>query len=415
MELLATAATGTAGFVATECRRLGLQPLAVRSDGVLLDLEPAQAAHALVHLRVATRLLLLLDDIECPDADAFYESLSRLFWPDWLDDRHTLAVRCSGALPGSPEAPPGRRSHGPPIANHVFASQRAKDAICDRLRQRYGARPSVDLDDPDVTVHVRFAGDRATVALDLCGEPLHQRGYRVAEAEAPIKEHLAAAIAIGSGWDGGGPLLDPLCGSGTLLIEAVLNHLSIAPGRRRDFAVERWPWHGPLFGKLLDEAREAAQVHATAAVAGAGGLDVLGLDFDRGAVRTAKIQVQRAGLADLIRVERGDARRLEAPPPGTVILTNPPYGVRLLAGGDNVALYRELGQRFATFEGVDLHIVDGHEAFLGAFGATPLESLTMRNGALPISLRHMRFGQWPVTQATGRLRTPTEAPGPAQD
>ena len=416
MHLLATAARGTADLVADDCLRLGLNVVDVRRDGVILLCEPEDAAKALVHMRVATRLLLLLADIDCPDADTLYASLSKLCWADWLDDRHTIAVYCSGALPGASDGPGRKRGRGGAgLNNPVAASMRAKDAICDRLRRRYGGRPSVDMDDPDVHVHIRFGGDRATVALDLCGLPLHRRGYRVAEAEDAVRENVAAAMAMASGWDGKRPLLDPLCGSGTLLIEAVSSALRLAPGARRDFAVERLPWHGDVMGKLLDQERAAAIAHEEAALQSAKSMDVLGLDFDRGAVRTATFQIRRAGLTDVIRVERGDARSVAAPA-GTVLLTNPP--VATVPGGRDVEqLYRELGAHWAGFVGVDAFVVDGHPGFAKAFGLPQKGSVALSNGKQALQLRHYRLeGQRPVrTQeaATPPLAAPESVVGEA--
>ncbi len=386
MRVLATAPHGTIDLVAAEAEAFGLRVVDRRGDGVVLELEPADAARAMVRLRLPSRLLLLLGEIRCRDADEFYAQLSAMHWPDWMDHRHTLAIHCTGPLPEGRDA-----GHGPPISNHVFAAQRAKDAICDRLRRRYGERPSVDLDDPDLRVVVRFRGPVAEVALDLCGEPLHRRGYRVAEAEAPLKENLAAAMVTTSGWTPDRPLLDPMCGSGTLLIEAVLGALGIAPGARRDFSVERWPWHGAALGALLDAERDAALAEAETAIAEAEGFDVLGVDHDRGAVKIAQIQVERAGLSKLIRIERGDARKLEPPPAETLILCNPPYGKRI-GGRDTEELYRELGAVWGGFEGVEAWLVDGHEGFLEAFGQTSLGARSLMNGAIPIALRHYRLG-----------------------
>lgn len=410
MHLLATAARGTADLVADDCQRLGLNVVDVRRDGVILRCEPEDAARALVHMRVATRLLLLLADIDCPDADTLYASLSKLCWADWLDDRHTIAVYCSGVLPGAAEGPGRKRGQGGNgLGNPIAASMRAKDAICDRLRRRYGGRPSVDLDDPDVHIHIRFAGDRATVALDLCGLPLHRRGYRVAEAEDAVRENVAAAMAMASGWDGTRPLLDPLCGSATLLIEAVSNALRLAPGARRDFAVERWPWHGDVMGKLLDQERAAALAHEEAALASATKLDVLGLDFDRGAVRTATIQIRRAGMSEVIRVERGDARAVEAPA-GTVIVTSPP--VATAPGGRDVEqLYRELGAHWGGFVGVDAFVFDGHPGFAAAFDLPSTGALTLANGKQPLQLRRYRLqGQRPRPAVTAPAAHAADVP-----
>lgn len=387
MRVLATSIHGTNDLVAAEAEALGLHVSQLRGDGVVLECEPEDAARAMVRMRLPSRLLLLLTEVRARDADELYNELVRLHWPDWMEPRHTFAVHCTGPLPEGPNA-----GHGPPIKNHVFAAQRAKDAIVDRLRKRYGERPNVDLDDPDIRVVIRFRGGDAEIALDLCGEPLHRRGYRVAEAEAPLKENLAAAMAITSGWRADRPLLDPMCGSGTLLIEAVASALQLAPGRARDFAVERWPWHGAALGKLLDAEREAANAEAEATISGATGLDILGIDHDRGAVKTAQIQVERAGLASIIRIERGDARRMDPPPQGTLVLSNPPYGKRI-GGRETEALYQELGETFAGWQAVEAWLVDGHEGFEQAFGLPSLGARSLMNGAIPIALRHYRLGE----------------------
>ncbi|HAN31735.1 MAG TPA: hypothetical protein DCQ06_09085 [Myxococcales bacterium] len=394
MEVLATAAEGTADLLAEECRELGLTIVHVRRDGVVLDLNTKATAKALVHLRIATRLLLAVDDCFSSDAEDLYRSIRQIDWRRWLDDRHTIAIHATGALPGSPEAPSrrGRAPRGPGIKNHVFAAQKAKDAICDQLRNRIGERPSVDLEDPDVRVVLRFRGDRCGVYLDISGEAMHRRGYRVDMVEAPLKETLAAAIVRAANWDGKCPLLDPMCGSGTLIIEAVMLHLGIAPGAMRDFAIERWPHHGQSLQALLEKEREQAQHDAKEAIANAQLPSVVAADFDRTALRATRTHLERVGLDKLVEVSRVNARRMDAPPAGTMIVTNPPYGERI-GGKDVTDLYRDLSHHWAPFEDLDLHILDGHEGFIGAFGYQPVEELALRNGPLHVRLLHLRMDE----------------------
>ncbi len=394
MEVLATAAEGTSDVLADECAALGLRVVHVRADGVVLDLNTRSTAKALVHLRVATRLLLAVEDVFSSDAEDLYNSLRKIDWKRWLDERHTIAVHATGPLPGSPEAPTrrGRPSRGGGIRNHVFAAQKAKDAVCDHLRGRLGARPSVDLEDPDVRIVLRFRGDRCGVYLDISGEAMHRRGYRVDTVEAPLKETLAAAIVRMVGWDGTRPLIDPMCGSGTMIIEALSLHLGLAPGMARDFAIERWPHHGEAVSELLEAERVAAQAQAAEAIAKAreAGLEVVAGDFDRAALRATRTHLERAGLTDLVHVVRHNARRMDPPPDGSVIVTNPPYGERI-GGRDVTALYADLGALWSQFVGLDAFVLDGHDAFVRALGYAPLHSWALRNGPLHVHLRHFQL------------------------
>ncbi|MCO4762237.1 MAG: hypothetical protein KC502_12075 [Myxococcales bacterium] len=403
MEVLATAAEGTAPILADECNDLGLRVVHVRRDGVVLDLNTTSTAKALVHLRVATRLLLALDDVRCRDANDLYGSLKQIDWPRWLDDRHTIAVHATGALPGSPEAPErrGPPARGPAIRNHVFASQRGKDAICDVLRGKFDARPNVDLEDPDVRIVLRFRGDRCGVYLDISGEAMHRRGYRIDAVPAPMKETLAAAAVAIVDWDGTRPLIDPMCGSGTLIIEALMRHLNIAPGLHRDFAIERWPNHGEAVGLLLDKERDAAKEAADAAIANASGLKVIAGDFDRAALRATRTHLERAGLTDLVEVVRHNVRRMDTDLADAVVICNPPYGERI--GGSTVTdLYEAMAQRWATLDRADVWVLDGHDDFVSRFGYRPRRSWMLRNGQLHVRWHHFRLTE------TDRLRGRSE-------
>ena len=225
MRVLITASAGTQRLLAGSCGDLGLRPRRVPAHGVELDLDWAQIAKALVHVAIGQRVLIRLAHFLVDGADALYDGTLTVDWTRFLDPQQTLAVAATGRLPRPrvPTRAPGQLTH------HVFASQRVKDAICDQLRQRTGARPSVDLDAPDVRVVARFHGDSCSLWLDPAGAALHRRGYRVESGPAPLRETLAAAVVYASGWSAPGartrPLRDPFCGSGTLLIEAAAQAL----------------------------------------------------------------------------------------------------------------------------------------------------------------------------------------------
>ena len=246
------------------------------------------------------------------DAGQFYELIRELPWEEHVAPEGSIAIDIVGDAPAW-------------VRRTTFAAQKAKDAIVDRFRERDGARPSVDFDDPDLRVTVRFGRDLAAIGIDLAGAPLHQRGYRQSAVEAPIKENLAAALLLRCGWPGiaeaGGAFVDPMCGSGTLVIEAALIAGRIAPGLlRRRFGFERWRQHdGELWARLRADALAART------------LDVLepgrlrGFDRDQSAIRASLANANRAGLAECLVFERRELAQLPAATAATgLALVNPP-------------------------------------------------------------------------------------------
>lgn len=391
MRVLITASAGTQRLLAGSCGDLGLRPRRVPAHGVELELDWPQIAHALVHVPIGQRVLIRLTHFPVDGADALYEGAQTVDWSRFLDPKMTLAVAATGRLPR-----PRVQSRAPgQLTHHVFASQRVKDAICDQLRQRSGGRPTVDLDDPDVRVVARFHGDSCSLWLDPAGAALHRRGYRVEAGPAPLRETIAAAVVYASGWRGERPLRDPFCGSGTILIEAAALALGLAPGRDRPFSAMRWRHEGAELGPLLREAQAAARDHAAEALTPAAlpqaNLDIVGTDLDPGVLRLARANIERAGLKRVIRVEQADATRTARPAPGTVLISNPPYGERI-GGQEVVALYAALGRNWAGFTGCEAHLLDGHPDFADAFGLPWTDWLELANGSLPVVLRRYELG-----------------------
>lgn len=382
MHFLALAARGTLDAVAAECRALSLKILRVDGDGVHLDLSWRELAKALVHLRVAQRLLLELGSGPGDDGETLYHTARRIDWGEWLDARSTFAVYATGDT-----VPPGKRENGRPFAGLTdmrFVGMRVKDAIADDLTRRLGRRPDVDRRDPQVTVVVRGHQGRWTFYLDPSDPPLFQRGTRVAPGPAPLKETLAAACVDLSRWDPRQPLLDPMCGSGTLVLEAAAKALGIAPGCTRTFAVERWPQHDKTMTRWCSEERADAVAKAKRALT-APTLKIRASDIDSWSVQATQRNLQESGLEDVIQVEQADATRLAPQPQGTVLLTNPPYGERL--GGSGVTeLYQQLGQSWRGKGLESVHVLSAHEQFLESFGWTPLHGQRLTNGAIEVEL-----------------------------
>ena len=377
MNWTAPCARGTADLAAAECRGLGLRVTGERLDGVAFEGDLPDAARALVHLRVPSRLLLDLAWFDARDADALYEGVARVAWEQWLDPHATFAVFASGDLTDG-------------LRTHVFVALRTKDAIADRLTRHYGRRPDVSREDPAVRIVLRGRQGRWHLGLDAAHPPLHERGFRAAQTEAPLKETLAASIAMAAGWrTSDGPLLDPMCGSGTLLIEAINLALGIAPGCTRRFSCERWPHHGARFRTLLDGERSRAVEHARRTVERPPALRVEASDLDPVAVAAARKNLAAAGLLRLVALSTADARTRPLPANST-LLSNPPYGERL-GGEDVVALYRELGTAWPRGDRLHAWVLDGNELFAAAFGHEPASTRPLRNGRLAVNLREYRF------------------------
>ncbi|MBN8946345.1 bifunctional 23S rRNA (guanine(2069)-N(7))-methyltransferase RlmK/23S rRNA (guanine(2445)-N(2))-methyltransferase RlmL [Rhodanobacter sp. UC4436_H3] len=289
--------------------------------------------------RLASRILLPLAEFDAADDEALYRGVQTIDWSAHLAAHGTFAVDAGTALSK--------------LTHSQFVGLRTKDAVVDQFRQRDGSRPDIDTDEPDIRINLRLRRDRATVSLDLAGSPLHRRGWREEQGEAPLKENLAAAMLLRAHWPevyaGGGALLDPMCGSGTLLIEGALMAADVAPGLRREyFGFLGWQQHDiALWRSLLDEAKQRAET----------GLRALrpcffGSDADPRMVQTAKRNAQAAGVAGFFTLDKQDMARA-APPPGVgygLVITNPPYGERLGDRAEMPKLYRALGdtlrQRF---------------------------------------------------------------------
>ena len=328
--------------------------------------------------RLANRILLELDGFDIQTADDLYAGVSGICWDDHLSPQHTFSVSFTGTNDA--------------IRQTNFGALKTKDAIVDWFRNQAGQRPSVDSKNPDLRVQVNLRRGRATVSLNLSGESLHKRGYRAHAGVAPLKENLASAVLRRAGWSAvaqrGGAMIDPLCGSGTLLIEAAHSVLEIAPGlQRKQWGFTGWNGHQE---NILEELTREAQEKCTLALQ-AECPPIIGYDESDEAIAGARINVERAGLSRHIRLKRQSLNQLNPPPahagaPG-LIVTNPPYGERLGDEPTLMPLYTLLGKKLRThYEGWRAALLTGNPILGKTMGLRAVKQYQLFNGTIPTKL-----------------------------
>jgi 23S rRNA (guanine2445-N2)-methyltransferase / 23S rRNA (guanine2069-N7)-methyltransferase len=333
LQFLASAPRGLSDLLARELRELGAEGIRERDAGVAFSGPLAVAYRACLWSRIANRVFLELAQFEAADADAFYAEARALDWSHHLGPGATLACDFSGRHPS--------------ITHTHFGALKLKDAIVDALRERDGVRPDIQLERPSVRIHAHAHGSaKITLSLDLSGESLHRRSYRGAAGEAPLKENVAAGILLRAGWPElaaqGAQFLDPMCGSGTFVIEAALIAAGWAPGLSRDyFGFLGWRGHD---SRLWSEIREEAERRAGASVPP---LVIRGNDKEAAAVRAARDNAQRAGVGAFTHFEVNALAQAAPfavePARAGLLCVNPPYGVRLEDQEVARTLHRQLG------------------------------------------------------------------------
>jgi putative N6-adenine-specific DNA methylase len=366
LRLIATCARGLEAVVAAELTALGLAPGAPEVGGVPFAGDARGAVRACWRLRAANRVLLELARFPAPDDRALYAAL-----------HHLAASPASGPLSLAALLDPARTlavtatSTRSALRDTRWIALRAKDALVDAQRSRAGRRSDVDRDHPDLAFRVRLRDDDATLLLDLAGVPLDHRGYRVTSTAAPLREQLAAAALLASGWDGRGPVVDLMCGSGTFLAEAGAIALGLAPNRLRpEWAFERLPPFAGLLAAVRAEPIPALDPE----------IRLLGNDLDPAALAAAGDNLAVAGLIDRVTLVQGDAFAFEPPPGPGLVVANPPYGERL---AEPESLWGRLGdllkQRYAGWRAV---LLAGDPALGKRLGLRPARRIPVWNGPL---------------------------------
>ena len=374
-QFFAAAPKNLEALLAEELRGLGIGSAVEGRGGASFRGDLAAAYRACLWSRIANRILLPLAQFPAPDAAALYDGIQRIPWQEHFDVGQTFAVDLTAAQSA--------------ITHSHFGALKVKDAIVDQFRAAVGERPSVQTERPDIQINVYLRRDTAIVSLDLAGESLHRRGYRTAGAAAPLKENLAAGILLRAGWPAiagaGGVFLDPLCGSGTLPIEAALIAADIAPGLRRvHWGFLGWKQHDDsLWRALLEEAAERRTRGLARLPA------IRGYDHDAHAVRDALANAERAGLGGLLHIER---RALADCAPGRagdtgLLATNPPYGQRIGSAAELPALYALLGRVMKErFQGWHAAVLTDDPELCRSFGLRVRRMHTLYNGAIECRL-----------------------------
>ncbi|WP_295479183.1 bifunctional 23S rRNA (guanine(2069)-N(7))-methyltransferase RlmK/23S rRNA (guanine(2445)-N(2))-methyltransferase RlmL [uncultured Pseudomonas sp.] len=376
-ELYLTCPKGLEGLLAEEATGLGLEDTREHTSAIRGQADMETAYRLCLWSRLANRVLLVLKRFPMSNADDLYQGVLDVDWQDHLEPDGSIAVEFSG--------------HGSGIDNSHFGALKVKDAIVDKLRTADGLRPSVDKINPDLRVHLRLDRGQAILSLDLSGHSLHQRGYRLQQGAAPLKENLAAAVLIRAGWPRiaaeGGALADPMCGVGTFLVEAGMIAADIAPNLKRErWGFSAWLGHVPaLWRKLHDEALARAEAGLARPP-----LWIRGYEADPRLIQPGRNNIERAGLSDWIKIYQGEVGTFE---PRTdqnqkgLVICNPPYGERLGDEASLLYLYQNLGERLrqACF-GWEAAVFTGAPDLGKRMGIRSHKQYAFWNGALPCKL-----------------------------
>lgn len=363
----ATVARGLESIAAQELEHLGAKEVRPDFTGVHFIGDLALLYRVNLWARTIFRVLVTVREFPCPDADRLYQEVQKIDWQEYLQPHNTLSVNSTG----------GNRQ-----LNHThFTALQIKNAIIDQQRHQFGQRSSVDTENPDLLINAHIHEDRCIISLDSSGTSLHRRGYRPAMGVAPLKETLAAALLDMSQWEPSLPFLDPLCGSGTLPLEAALKGLNIAPGLfRQQFAFEKWPdFDEALWDHLFEEAGNS-ELPALKA-------PIMGSDRDPDILNQARINAQQCGIADQVTFAQTELAQLEAPADSGVIICNPPYGERLGDAKELGDFYKLLGDVFKQrFKGWTAFVLTGNKELAKRVGLKAARRMPVYNGSIACTL-----------------------------
>lgn len=363
-----TCAPGLEPVLHEEMRALKFSKVERQVGGVYFEGDAVDAMRANLELRCAVRVLKRVTRFQAQTSDELYAGVQSIDWSEFRKLGSSLVVAA--------------QTRDSELDHSLFIEQRVKDAVCDRELEARGERPEVDKESPDMRINVHLFRDRCTLSVDTSGDSLHKRGWRRFQGGAPLAENLAAGLVFLSGWDLASPLVDPFCGSGTLLIEAALLAADRAPGLFRDeFGFRQFPDHDEaLWQSLRDKARERARPLGKA--------PWIGFDADEEVLEGAQRNLESAGLAERIELRPGRAEEF-APKPGwnACLLTNPPYGERLGDVQQLVQVYREFGANLReAAAGYRLALFSGNRELDAAMGIEFDRRIALANGALACEL-----------------------------
>ena len=363
-QMLAKTFKGLEQVLAKELVELGANNVQIERRAVSFTGDKRMLYMANFCLRTASRILVPITQFKARHTDDIYEQVKHIDWSEYMTTQMTFQIDAT--------------VYSDYFRHSQFVTYRVKDAIVDWWMERGGIRPSVKLTNPDLYLNVHIGGDIVTISLDSSGESLHKRGYRVANTQAPINEALAAGMLLLAGWNGQGDFYDPMCGSGTLLIEAAMIARNIAPGiYRKGFAFEKWAnFDADLFEDVYsDDSREREFEHK-----------IYGSDAGFYAVQTATKNIESAGLQRDIEVKQirvQELRLADQDTDGALVMINPPYGERLAQDKDVLNLYKDMGTALKhQFSGATAWIISSNDEALKYIGLRPAKRVRLVNGDL---------------------------------
>ena len=359
-ELIAKTFMGLEPVLAKELTQLGANEVQIGRRMVSFMGDKEMMYRANFQLHTAIRILKPIKHFKALSADDVYREVQKIDWSEYIGLDKTFAV---DSVVFSEE-----------FRHSKFVAYKVKDAIVDQFREKTGKRPNISVANPDIRLNIHIAEDKCTLSLDSSGESLHRRGYRQESVEAPLNEVLAAGMILMTGWQGETDFIDPMCGSGTLLVEAALIAHNMAPGLfRKEYAFEKWPdFDSDLFDRIYnDDSSEREFTH-----------HIYGYDVDIKAVNTARLNVRAAGLLNDITVEEADFKNFTQPKEKSIIVTNPPYGERI-STPDLLGTYKMIGERLKhQFLNNDAWILSYREECFDQIGLKPSIKIPDYNGSL---------------------------------
>ena len=364
-ELIAKTFMGLEPVLAQELTQLGANNVQIGRRVVSFTGDQEMMYRANFQLHTAIRILKPIKHFKARSADDVYNEIKKIDWSLYIENGKTFSV---DSVVYSEE-----------FRNSRFVTYKVKDAIVDQFREHTGTRPNISISNPDMRLHIHIADENATICLDSSGESLHRRGYRQESVEAPLNEVLAAGMILMTGWKGETDFIDPMCGSGTILIEAALIARNMSPGVfRKEYAFEKWPdYDAALFDRIYnDDSQEREFSH-----------HIYGYDIDMKAVNTARMNVRAAGLTNDITVEQADFKDFTKPAEKSVIVMNPPYGERI-STPNLLGTYKMIGERLKhQFMNNDAWILSYREECFEQIGLKPSIKIPVFNGSLECEFR----------------------------
>ena len=382
-KMIAKTIFGLEDILSAELQRLGARNVETHNRAISFTGDKGFMYKANICLRTALRILVPVKTFTVTDEKSLYDAILSINWEDYMDVTDTLAIDTV--------------LNSELFTHSQYLSQKAKDAIVDQFRAKHGDRPSVDLDRPTLRIHLHVYQNTCTVAFDSSGESLHKRGYRDKTNLAPLNEVLAAGMILLSGWDKRSTFIDPMCGSGTILIEAAMIANNIPPGYyREEYSFEGWKkfmaFDEELYNTIFDAAIDKITNHEQ---------QIIGGELSPNVAKKAKENIKHAKVDDIVSIKTGDIKDFEVPPGRGVVILNPPYGERMVK--DNIEeLYKSIGDTFKSkFSGYDCWVISSNMEAFKHVGLRPSRKIALFNG--PLECRFMKYEMYQGTKKIHKL------------